>query len=157
MTKPGNYAFAGCSSLTSLTLVKWELLLAIGEGCFMDCTGLQLGGFGEAPSLGEIQASAFCGCNGYSGSPTINSTSGISVIGDSAFKNTSWNTLTFNDCADTVLIGPNAFRDSNLQYLFLAASKQVTLSNEISDAKWNKSDAGIFYNMKNAGGVNLRS
>ena len=61
----GAQAFAGCSSLTSLSIKKPAEIGALGEGCFLK-SGLESTGLGNVKGLTSIPADAYEGCQNLS-------------------------------------------------------------------------------------------
>lgn len=84
VTKIGDYAFYGCSGLTSIVIPN--SVTSIGESAFNHCSGLT-GGLTIPNSVTSIGESAFYGCSGLTGSLTIPKS--VSFIGDEAFRECS--------------------------------------------------------------------
>ncbi len=82
VTSIGNYAFYGCSGLTSVTIGSG--VTSIGEWAFNGCRGLT--SVTIPNSVTSIGGSAFSGCSGLT-SVTIGS--GVTSIGDDAFRSCS--------------------------------------------------------------------
>ena len=78
----GDYAFAGCRSLTSLTLPS--SVTEIGHKAFWDCSGLT--SLTLPSSVTEIGYYAFLGCSGLT---SLSFPSGITSIGYNAFSGCS--------------------------------------------------------------------
>ena len=78
----GNYAFAGCRSLTNLTLPS--SVTEIGYKAFWDCSGLT--SLTLPSSVTEIGDYAFLGCSGLT---SLSFPSGITSIGYNAFSGCS--------------------------------------------------------------------
>ena len=76
--KIGDYAFKGCSGLTSLTLPA--TITTIGKYAFEDCTGLT--SLNLPAGITSIGNSAFDGCSGLT---SLTLPAGITSIGDWAF------------------------------------------------------------------------
>ena len=76
--KLGNYAFEGCSELTSLTIPS--SVTSIGWGAFEGCSGLT--SLTIPSSVTEIGYHAFYGCSGLT---SLTIPSGVTSIGDWAF------------------------------------------------------------------------
>ena len=71
VTSIGNYAFVGCSGLTSVTIP--DSVTSIGDGAFSGCSGLQSVTIGNGVT--SIGISAFDGCSSLT-SATFKETSG---------------------------------------------------------------------------------
>lgn len=105
VTKIGNYAFAECKNLTSVTIP--ETVTSIGEGAFSECSGLTSVTIGDGVtsiddeafkdcasltsvtipnSMISIGGSAFRGCKGLT---DVIIPDGVTSIGGSAFQNCS--------------------------------------------------------------------
>ena len=82
VTSIGNYAFADCSSLTSITIPS--SVTSIGFEAFLGCSGLT--SITIPNSVTSIRHFAFWGCSGLT-SVTIGN--GVTSIGDGAFYNCS--------------------------------------------------------------------
>ena len=83
VTAIGDYAFSGCSGLTSATIPAGVTI--IGDRAFTGCTGLGSINFPDGvTSIGEY---AFSGCSGLEGSITIPES--VTSIGKRAFQNCS--------------------------------------------------------------------
>ena len=78
----GDFAFYGCSRLTSLNLPAG--ITSIGEGTFEDCSGLT--SLNLPAGITEIGEYAFKGCSGLT---SLNLPAGITSIGSYAFKGCS--------------------------------------------------------------------
>ena len=97
----GNYAFSGCSRLTSLTLPVG--ITDIGEYAFKGCSGLT--SLNLPASITYIGGGAFYGCSGLT---SLNLPAGITSIGNYAFKGCSGLT-SLNLPAGITSIGEGAF------------------------------------------------
>ena len=114
ITKIGGSAFSGCSGLTSLNLPAG--ITEIGSGAFYSCSGLT--SLNLPASITEIGGSAFKGCSGLT---SLNLPASITKIGDSAFEGCSGLT-SLNLPAGITEIGGDAFRGcSGLTSLTLPA------------------------------------
>ena len=112
--KIGDYAFKGCSGLTSLTLPA--TITTIGKYAFEDCTGLT--SLTLPAGITEIGRNAFSGCSGLT---SLNLPAGITSISDNAFCGCSGLT-SLNLPASITSIGSGAFIDcSGLTSLTLPA------------------------------------
>ena len=80
--KLGDYAFYGCSSLTSLTIPS--SVTSIGEWAFAGCSGL--GNLTIPSSVTKIANHAFLGCSGLT---SLVIPSSVTSIGESAFQECS--------------------------------------------------------------------
>ena len=78
VTEIGNWAFYGCSGLTSLTLPSG--VTEIGGNAFYGCSGLT--SLTLPSGVTEIGGNAFLGCSGLT---SLTLPSGVTWIGDSAF------------------------------------------------------------------------
>ena len=78
----GNYAFEGCSGLTSLTLPTG--ITSIGYGAFIGCSGLT--SLTLPAGITKIGSSAFSGCSGLT---SLTLPAGITEIDDKAFDGCS--------------------------------------------------------------------
>ena len=83
LTSIGNYAFAGCSGLTSMTNIP-NSVLNIGEGAFVSCSGLTSLTIPE--SVIDIADGAFRDCTSLTSVTIPNS---VTSIGSTAFYNCS--------------------------------------------------------------------
>ena len=79
VSRIGNYAFAGCPSLSSISLP--EGLTSIGEGCFSGCVSLNT--INIPDSVKEIGARGFAACTQLS---NIKLSSSLEIIGDYCFS-----------------------------------------------------------------------
>ena len=96
-----NYAFQGCTSLTSITLPN--NVERVGDYAFQGCTALETVNFNN--KVTSIGSYAFEGCTSLK---TIDLSGNISSIGDSAFSGcTALKSVTFGD--EIVSIGSSAF------------------------------------------------
>ena len=82
VTSIGNYAFSGCRGLTSLTLPSG--LTEIGYGTFFNCSGLT--SLTLPSGLTEIGYDTFSGCSGLT---SLTLPSGVTEIGEGAFASCS--------------------------------------------------------------------
>ncbi len=82
ITEIKNYAFYGCSGLTSVTIPN--SVTTIGNGAFLDCTGLT--SVTIPNSVTEISSNAFYGCSGLTSVTIPNS---VTSIGSNAFSGCS--------------------------------------------------------------------
>ena len=83
VTSIGDYAFSGCSGLTSINIP--ESVTSIEYYAFSGCTGLTSITIPE--SVTSIGSRAFSGCSGLT---SINIPESVTSIGTSAFQGTAW-------------------------------------------------------------------
>jgi hypothetical protein len=124
----GNYAFQGCTGLTSMTLPNFltsignsafyycigltgtltipNSVTSIGNYAFYYCTGLT-GSLITPGSVISIGNSAFYNCSGFTGTLTISNS--VTSIGNSAFYNCSGFTGTLTISSSVTSIGNSAF------------------------------------------------
>lgn len=103
VTSVGDYAFLGCTDLTSVTIP--DSVNSIGSRAFSDCTGLT--SVSIPGSVSSIGGWAFYGCTGLT-SMTI--PTGVASIGSSAFSDcTGLTSVTIPDSVTS--IGSSAFSD----------------------------------------------
>ena len=81
LTSVPNYAFSGCSSLSSISLP--EGVTSIGSFAFQNCSSLSSITFGDNSQLTSIGIQAFYGCSSLS---SINIPNGVTSIGNQAFS-----------------------------------------------------------------------
>ena len=98
----GNYAFEGCSGLTSLTLPTG--ITSIGYGAFIGCSGLT--SLTLPAGITKIGDEAFYGCSGLT---SLTLPDGITSIGDKAFKGCSGLTSIYVYAEKVPKIGGNVF------------------------------------------------
>ncbi len=79
----GDYAFRGCTSLTSITIP--ESVTSIGYDAFYNCTSLKTVTFGENSKLESIGSYAFSGCTNLK-TITFGENSKLESIGSYAFS-----------------------------------------------------------------------
>ena len=108
MTSIGDYAFCGCTGLTSITIPN--SVTSIGRGAFEDCTGLTSVTFQETSKVATIGDEAFDGCTGLTSITIPNS---VTDIGYGAFSGCTG--LTSITIGANVTIGDNllASNDNN--------------------------------------------
>ena len=82
VTSIGDFAFFGCSGLTSMTMP--DIVTSIGKGAFYNCSGLT--GVTMSDSVNTIGASAFRNCSGLT---SVTIPEGVTSIGDFAFEGCS--------------------------------------------------------------------
>lgn len=87
VTRIGNYAFCGCSGLTSITIP--ESVTAIGNSAFYDCSDLT--SITIPNSVTSIEAAAFSGCNSLT-SVTVEMSTPL-AINENVFSNRANATL----------------------------------------------------------------
>ena len=124
--KLGDYAFYGCSSLTSLTIPS--SVTSIGEWAFAGCSGL--GNLTIPSSVTKIANHAFWGCSGLT---SLVIPSSVTSIGESAFQECSGLTsLTIPSSVTS--IDMNAFEDcSGLTSIYVYPEKLPKLGSDVFD------------------------
>ena len=119
VTSIGNYAFDGCSNLTSITIPG--SVTSIGGGAFSDCSSLT--SITIPDSVTSIENYAFSNCSSLT---SITIPDSVTSIGDGAFSGCS--SLTEITIPDSVTsIGGSAFSGCSLKYIFYGGT----------DIKWN--------------------
>lgn len=109
----GAQAFAGCSSLTSLSIKKPAEIGALGEGCFLK-SGLESTGLGSVKGLTSIPADAYEGCQNLSDTG-LGQNQQIASVGNWAFANCPNLHLTGLETNTSVSqLGDGCFSGSNL-------------------------------------------
>ena len=83
VTSIGSYAFYNCTSLTSVTIP--ESVTSIGRYAFSDCSGLTSITIGNGVT--SIGSNAFSGCSGLT---SITIPDSVTSIGSNAFYDTAW-------------------------------------------------------------------
>ena len=86
LTSIGGSAFQDCSGLTTVNLSNCISLTSIGYGAFLDCSGLTTVDLSNCTSLTSIGYGAFLGCSGLT---SITLPSGLTSIEGSAFQDCS--------------------------------------------------------------------
>ena len=118
VTSIGNYAFGGCSGLTSITIPN--SVTSIGSAAFYDCKNLT--SVTIPNSVTRIEYNAFGGCSGLTSITIPNS---VKSIGSYAFSDCSG--LTSIDIPNSVAsIGQNAFSECT-------GLTSVTIPNSVTD------------------------
>ena len=128
VTSIGDYAFSGCSGLTSVTIPG--SVTSIGYSVFSGCSGLT--SVTIPSSVTSIGDRAFYGCSGLTSVTIPNS---VTSIGDYAFSGTRIQSLTIG--TGVLTIGNSAF---NLSYL----AKTIWLTNT-PPTGYNKAEGSINY------------
>ena len=124
----GNYAFLGCSSLTSLTIPS--NVTSIGSFSFSDCSGLT--SITIPPSVASIGGSTFSGCSGLT---SITIPSSVMSIGNEAFNGcTNLKDIT-SEITDVFVTGTDAFKGCENATLHVPAGTYVAYSGR---ADWNR-------------------
>ena len=100
--KLGDYAFYGCSGLTSLTIPS--SVTSIGENAFHDCSGLT--SLVIPSSVTSIGESAFSGCSGLT---SLTIPSSVTSIGNYAFEGCSGLTSIYVYLEKTPKLGTDIF------------------------------------------------
>ena len=136
VTSIGEYAFWGCSGLTSVTIPN--TITTIGENAFSGCTGLT--SIIIPNSVTSIGSSAFSGCSGLT---SITIPNGVTSIGIAAFFDCSGLTsITIPNSVTT--IGEMAFEECNVL-------NSVTLPDnlDVSNVEIRVTKDGIRYQILN--------
>jgi len=124
----GNYAFLGCSSLTSLTIPS--NMTSIGSSSFSDCSGLT--SITIPSSVASIGGSTFSGCSGLT---SITIPSSVTSIGNEAFSGcTNLKNIT-SEITDVFVTGTDAFKGCENATLHVPAGTYVAYSGR---ADWNR-------------------
>jgi hypothetical protein len=143
LTIIGYYAFAICTSLTSVTIP--EGVTSIGEGAFVDCTGLTSVIIPD--SVTSIGDDAFADCTGLT---SVTIPGSVKSIGDYAFYNCSGlTTVSFGTGSNiTKEWNNNAFSTSNFISPSTSSSTGTSLWNAyntggpgtytLTDGTWSK-------------------
>ena len=141
VTSIGSSAFSGCSGLTSVEIPA--SVISIGESAFIDLSGLTSVIFGEDSLLESIGGQAFYGCSGLS---SVEIPACVTFIGYSAFMGCSGLT-SVEIPASVTSIGFQAFRecskltsvtfeDTNGWYFSADFTKtEVTLTDSVANAE----------------------
>lgn len=132
--KLGDYAFYGCSGLTSLTLPS--SVTEIGEHAFLNCRGLT--NFTIPSGVTKIGGAAFFCCYGLI---SLTIPSSVTAIGSNAFKNCSGLTSIYVYMEKLPETGSN---------LFLGCDEKnctVYVPKGTGDAYFRSAEFGYFYNI----------
>ncbi len=140
ITRMFNYAFSGCTNLTSVTI--GNSVTSIGWLAFSGCTGLT--SITIPDSVTSIGGSAFYGCTGLT---SITIPNGVTYIGSCAFQDcsglksitipdsvTSIGGWAFYDCTslETVKLGKNIERIENQTFYNCSELKTVYVGDKIT-------------------------
>ena len=124
ITEIGSQAFSGCSGLTSLTLPAG--ITEIGGSAFWDCSGLT--SLNLPAGITSIGERAFSGCSGLT---SLTLPAGITKIDDGAFWDCSGLT-SLNLPAGITSIGERAFKDcSGLTSIYVYAEKVPKIDSDV--------------------------
>ena len=132
--KLGDYAFYGCSGLTSLTLPS--SVTEIGEGAFLNCRGLT--NFTIPSGVTKIGGASFFCCYGLI---SLTIPSSVTAIGSEAFKHCSGLTSIYVYMEKLPETGSN---------LFLGCDEKnctVYVPKGTGDAYFRSAEFGYFYNI----------
>ena len=131
VTKIDNGAFSGCSSLTTISLPKNITTL---DQTFYGCTALK--SITLPQNITTIESNAFGDCSSLA---SINIPKGVTTLKDNSFDGcTSLREVIFEDGTEDLLLGYKAFEDSPLETIYLGRNLTYTVS----------SGSGIFYTSK---------
>jgi PKD repeat protein len=134
VTTIGNSAFAGCASLTSVTI--GDSVTTIGDNAFSYCSSLTSVTIGD--SVTTIGDSAFYNCSSLT-SVTIGDS--VTTIGDWAFYNcSSLTSVTIGDSVTT--IGDDAFAGCSSLTIILVSSENTTYAS-VDGVLFNKDRTGL--------------
>ena len=134
VTSIGNYAFSGCSGLTSVIIPR-GVVTSIGNHAFSDCSGLT--SVSIPKSVKSIGNSAFADCSGLT---SISISNSVTSIGDYAFKGCSG--LTSVTIPNSVTsIGDYAFEDCSNVTLYCEVEESSKPSGWNSN--WNYSSCPV--------------
>ena len=128
VTKIGNYAFNGCTGLTSITIPN--SVTSIGDYAFYSCTGLT---YITIPnSVTSIGNTAFYNCTGLT---YISIPSSITSIGDNAFLNcTGLTMVTLNSNA---IASKTYTSSSGIRFIFGAQVKEYIIGESVTSIGQN--------------------
>ncbi|MBQ8522590.1 MAG: leucine-rich repeat protein [Clostridia bacterium] len=104
LTTIGNYAFDNCTSLTSIDLPS--SLTTIGNYAFYNCTSLT--SITLPSSLTTIGTYAFSSCTSLT-SIDLSACTSLTTIGDFAFYSTALTNIDLSNCVNLTTIGEHAF------------------------------------------------
>ncbi|MCR5042614.1 MAG: leucine-rich repeat domain-containing protein [Bacteroidaceae bacterium] len=105
VTSIGNYAFSGCSGLTSITIPAG--VTSIGEGAFVECNGLT--SISIPSSVTSIGNDAFDSCSNLT---TVTIPSSVTSIGEGAFADCSNLISVIVNATTPPTLGDYAFEDN---------------------------------------------
>lgn len=146
----GNYAFADCEYLTTISFVKtrvegknyWESsnnLTSIGEGAFGGCVNLGIGdGFRFPDTLTSIGNYAFRGCTSFK---NFRLTSSLTSIGEGAFQDCTGLRWIDVEWKTPLQIPDNVFASLNTADISLYVPKGTT-------SRYNSADVWKNFNVK---------
>ncbi|MBR6983646.1 MAG: leucine-rich repeat protein [Ruminococcus sp.] len=155
VTSIGDYAFNGCSKLTSITIP--EGVISIGGGAFFFCTGLTNTTIPE--SVTSVGARAFSYCTELT---SITIPESVTSIGGGAFWNcagltsitipegvTSIGVLAFDGCSELTISGYTGSyaetyaKNNNIPFVSLGESSASSLGDVNEDSKIDANDATL--------------
>ena len=122
VTSIGNFAFSGCTGLTNITIP--DGVTSIGNSAFSGCTGLTSVTLGN--SVNSLGTEVFSGCSQLT---SVTLPSSLTIIGDFVFR--GWNGLTNITIPDSVTsIGYYAFYNCT-------GLTNITISNSVTKINYN--------------------